>query len=223
MLFYLLFSILLIGRRIGSIVLFVWILSPLIFHFVQVKLPDGPLLELYRLIVNPVNILFASGLVAAGIYLRTGTRAIESLSGPLGVGASFLAATLLIVLSRELYYSRMELSKVSLIAFVSGIFVLLSLRIPSPEHGGYSQWFARLLGNASYSIYLTHEAVISTTLTFWSKLRPTTDSRFVVIVVTIVAVFLGILVHLVIEKPLIAKAARLIGKDGMKAGIKRKL
>lgn len=219
MLFYLLFSILLIKRKTGSIILLVWILSPFIFPLEQVKPSDGLILEVYMLIVNPVNILFASGLVVAGIYLRTGTRTTESLSGPLGVGITFLGAIMLIVLSRELHYSRTAPLQVILVATVSGAFILLSLRIPSTSVTGYSERFARVLGNASYSIYLTHEAVISTALTFWSRLRPSTDSRFVVIVATLVAVLLGILIHFVVEKPLIANAAKFTRRHVVKASL----
>jgi peptidoglycan/LPS O-acetylase OafA/YrhL len=68
----------------------------------------------------------------------------------------------------------------------------------------------RLLGNASFAIYLFHLHAASALLGIWAHLLPLTPPGLVVVGTSIAATCFGIAVHIFIERPLL-KASRRLG------------
>jgi len=86
---------------------------------------------------------------------------------------------------------------------VSAGLVIFGIIINSAKPIGLVNRIGLLIGDASYAIYLTHAAVISGMLGFWSKFQPKANMTVVTIVIFLACVLLGIAFHLWLEKPLV--------------------
>jgi exopolysaccharide production protein ExoZ len=92
------------------------------------------------------------------------------------------------------------------VALLSAMLVALAARMRCPE--GRISDLGRLLGSASYSIYLFHPHAESAQLAILSKLFPGMPISLVVVQVVIVATVFGVAMHFAVEKPLVRIAKR---------------
>ncbi|MBC9876990.1 acyltransferase [Bradyrhizobium sp. INPA01-394B] len=81
---------------------------------------------------------------------------------------------------------------------------IVSTEAPGPWHS-----LGMLLGNASYSIYLTHAATAVVLIQISARLHNPLPSALFVMMSVIVSILAGILIHWYIEQPLIAWCRRL--------------
>jgi len=68
---------------------------------------------------------------------------------------------------------------------------------------GWIDRLGKLMGDASYAIYLFHPHFTSAILGIWSKLAHQTPIAVVIVGTIIMATAAGVLVHLYIERPLL--------------------
>jgi exopolysaccharide production protein ExoZ len=94
----------------------------------------------------------------------------------------------------------------------------LTLRLgPATAPGG--RWLARV-GNASYSIYLTHPLLLGVIAMFWRKIfGGQVDGFTEIVVMTLLGVCAGGLCHILIERPLLPLARRWLGLRQGKPGV----
>jgi peptidoglycan/LPS O-acetylase OafA/YrhL len=195
--FYLLFAILLISRRWGMILMVGWALAILLRNCFQ-PLPDwGNLLPDFGLL-NIWNIYFVIGMVTAWLYRRL----------PDGYATLLVAAgsALLLGLSYNLPDMKattldpllMILLGLGLAMFLLGVALAerrYAYRIPS--------WMLSL-GNASYSIYLIHSAVISMFAgIYYRRLFDTLPDYAAYLIAFSASIAAGTVFHLLAERPML--------------------
>jgi len=197
MLFYLVFVVLIFSVRAGTAIFLVWmagcfagaVLAPL----------DWP----RRFVFSPYNILFLFGMGAAAVWpkLGTGTARLILCAGL----AAFFTVGFSEVLGGWQWHEGLRTLAygVGAAAMVAG---LAGGALPVPK------WLL-LLGDASYSLYLVHLPAMSLAVKLAHPLGAPWSLPPVVaiILVTAIAVITGVLVHLVVERPILSSAARLAG------------
>lgn len=189
-LFYLLFALVIVNRRIGSMVLAGWMAACLL---TSVFFPDA-VRGIYALAL--VNLLFGVGL---GCFAATRRRGVPAPACVTGLGClGFLAA--------GLYENRFGFADVAgSVASYGASSALIVLGLVSRERIrpiAVSR-LPLLFGDASFSIYLVHYPVLSIVARLWLKVfgkAVPVDLAYIGIVVVCVAIGVGF--HLVVEKPL---------------------
>lgn len=189
MLFYLLFGLCILNRRAGFIVMGGWLIA-----CAALGLAGFPVS--YHLGV--VNVLFAFGMAA---FLLVSKREIPmpALVATFGVLA-FLGVGVVEVAtgwSSELLYG---LCAASAIAGLAAWEKLTPVHVPT---------VLKLLGDASYSIYLVHYPAMSVIARVWLRMMPTMPSELVFAGIVLCAISAGVIFHLMIEKPLSARLRNL--------------
>ena len=181
MLFYAAFSLLIVSRFYGRIVLIIWFsASALIFHYMPAQTDPGFVL------LNSYNLNFALGIGAC--FAARKLKDIELPSSIFGL-ALIAVAMILSGFAQDLLFGL-------------GFAVLVATGASLESSRVVSIPFAALLGNASYSIYLTHE------ITQVIGERVTTALGIVnpYVLFTLIgtgSLFAGIAAYLLIEKPLL--------------------
>lgn len=192
MLFYLVFSICLLDARLGIAVGALWFGACILLAALGVT---G---LLSHFIFSPYNILFLIGIICALIWPKT-----VSIAWPLLIGGTivFLAVGLSEVLGFVTYNKpfRTVLFGLGAAGMICGAVGLETQdRISVPR-------FVVFLGDASYAIYLAHLTVLSVVaLTLKAVGLAALPSIVLAIIVFLAAVLVGSLLHLLIEKPIIA-------------------
>lgn len=182
--------------------LIIWFLSPFVW-FTLFDHDSSFSDELGEFFFNKVNILFGMGFFL-GIAYQKGliTRSINTQFSFIW---SLILSIPLLVFSYIAGKNKVELT--FYFAIVSGLIssalLLFGISLVPKKPMKYLDRAGLLLGDASYSIYLTHSAVISAMLGIWSKFQP--NANLVVVLFTIFAacLLIGIFVHKWVEKPII--------------------
>jgi exopolysaccharide production protein ExoZ len=205
-LFYTIFCVaLLYSKRQQWIAMAFWFLSPFLWYLVTANVDlqsDSFLYELCTFVFSKLNIFFGIGFLAGVFHMKGYQWTWVSRHGFL---VSLLSTLPLVVVADFL------LTDTKFMAFgptiVLGIFALGSLfvgvTLQTPKPLSLIDKVGLKLGDASYSIYLTHTAFVSAILGIWSKILPSTHLVLIILVGTLLAVLGGIVVHTFIEKPLI--------------------
>ncbi len=189
-LFYILFGVLILNKRIGLILIAAWLGVCVILPFVYPALPSYH----WRF----VNVLFGFGMFVCFMLEK---RRLP-FAGPLAIGAG--AAFFLACVGE--YMGRINgdnpeilaygLSSALLIAALVSLERQRPLTIPAP---------LLLVGEASYSIYLTHYPALSIVARIWIKVfgaeRFPHEITYIGLVLT--CVLIGCVFHILVEKPLI--------------------
>jgi len=194
--FYVVFAVTMLGGRRWRFLLLLWAVSPLIVWITHrgTGLP-------WKLVMNPANWEFAAGLLAAALWLRySQARRIRLPVDPLFVLA--LMASIVIWGIVPAFHLRPGL--VLALLFLPVLLIAIHAECPP----GRVRAFGELLGNASYSIYLFHLLGISAALRIWAALFPAAPPWLVVVSAALVGTVLGIALHLLVERPLLARLKR---------------
>ena len=209
--FYLIFAILVINKKIGSITITVW-LALILFNWGS---------STYH-ILHPFNLLFIFGMLASTLCLKL--KKIDPGIANLISKISFTLGGILFI-STAVYYSSLTVGTsewpshhVTILGFgfASALLVLGSV---SPEIESFfrKHHIMRLIGDASYSIYLVHLWALKASFNLVRSLMErsfniTLDdgmgqslfvSDLLLVFIVVLSVLFGILVHLKIEKPLL--------------------
>ncbi len=196
-LFYALFSVAIFSRRLGLAVLGVWLLTS------AASLMMAPFAFPLLFIASPLHLLFAMGMLAC-VILRRGSVPAPALITLLGL-AIFFGTGLGEVHGqwnaedpRNLFYGLG-----STLALIGLVDLERRGRLNVPA-------FLELMGDASYSIYLTHFTVLSLLAKLFIKCgaREHLPVMISFVALPLLTVLFGILVHLCVERPLLRALAR---------------
>lgn len=220
LIFYLLFVFAMLGPRRRPWLLALWLalaaatmaayvaashglLAPALLHIA----PLATLLILF----HSVAIEFAAGMGIAMLYLRRGRgRAIRLPVDPLWVLALGFLAAMAFASLLKLGYPRAVL--VPLLALPLVLLVYLGVHAVCPP--GAARSVGRMLGNASYAIYLFHPHVISVGSNLWWRLGLPASTWVTVAALSLLAVLAGVALHHLLERPLVGAGGAWIERRG---------
>jgi peptidoglycan/LPS O-acetylase OafA/YrhL len=196
-LFYLMFGTLLLNRRLGWVVLALWMALSLLFYLHPRSLGVA-------YFCTPLHLLFGLGMLGAWLVRRSPHR--NALAWSIAGSLLLLSAALW-----NDYGSVLTHSYVCFVMFSAGGFLAI-VGFSRLELSGKLRATPALLliGDASYSIYLTHSQLNAVLGQFWlhtAVLRGLPESLSMLLIFLIVLA-LGIAFHLWVERPLL----RVIGR-----------
>lgn len=199
-LFYMLFAVAYLLRRRAPYVLYTWCLAPLGLWVISSisgwQLPSSELLEF---LFNRANIFFGCGVLIGVVCKRYGLL-LAPPSGPAALGWIALGTVSLGAFLVRDFFST------AVVAVVATLAVIVGLMTPNSRSRFPRFW--EMLGNASYSIYLTHNIFLLVGATAWVRAVGRIGFEFAVPVLGIVAVGCGVLIHFLVERPLIRVTTR---------------
>jgi exopolysaccharide production protein ExoZ len=206
-LFYMIFCFTMMTHNKKWALIVLWFASPLILYsFADRSSMEGnPVaIELLFFVFNKVNLLFFTGFLIGFLFLKGYLqKQITSNHGfliclaaciPLFVIASFLKPD---------FEAAHPLVYIALIAVPVALVLRLGIALRPDKTPNLLSRLGMLLGDASYSIYLTHSAIISSILGVWSKYQKIPNAAALLTCTIICCCIGGILVHKFVEKPLI--------------------
>jgi len=187
-----------------------WFLSPFLWSLVDANFDlnhDTFLYELCGFLFSKYNIFFGIGFLAGVFHIKGYQWTWVSRHGFL---VCFLSALPLIVAAHLLGTDTktMALGPTIVLAILGFGSLLVGVSIQTPQPLSWLDKVGLKLGDASYSIYLTHTAFVSAILGVWSKIQPSAHLVLIIVVGTLLACIGGILVHTFVEKPLIKFAQK---------------
>lgn len=206
-LFYCLFSLAILHKRLGFLILGAW------FLLSAASLAAGPMPFPLLFLASPVHLLFGMGMAACWAVSRgrvpvPGTLALLGVALFIGTGMEENYLDLLSYDGRNLLYG------------AASAIILAGLVTLERQGRLHVPALLQLMGNASYSIYLTH----FTALSMLAKIFVAAGAREAVpvwlsyIAMAALAVAAGIAVHLLIERPLLRRLGRSLGARPAAAG-----
>lgn len=205
--FYVIFALSFLGRPGLRVILCAWVAATLAW---MARPPGYPILPGIGIVLNAVNVEFCSGLLFGLAWLKWGRtfRLRMPLSVPLSIALYFVGA---MVVFFEFPQSG---GFVPFRIWASAVFLpLLAIAVYARSRETWLDRVMGLLGDASYSVYLFHTHFLSALLWGWSKTAPTTPLPMVIAVTTLVTVLGGILIHIHVERPLVAATRRAMGLE----------
>lgn len=207
-LFYSIFCLtILLPKKQQWLVITFWFLTPFIWFPLSTSTdsltPESFLQALGNFVFNKHNIFFGIGFLIGILHIKnyinwkwvTRHGFFFSLVSviPLLIGALLVGTDT----NFSEFWAVITLSVLAAISLLAGISLDSSRPLTLIDKVGLK------LGDASYSIYLTHAAFISAILGIWSKLQPDANYALIIIVGTALACVAGVAVHILVEKPLI--------------------
>jgi peptidoglycan/LPS O-acetylase OafA/YrhL len=199
MIFYVLFACLILSRKWGSAILATWAAGCLLGVFVV------PRAAFLSTLFAPINLLFFVGLGAFVIIRRYRLPQAWAVGGS---GAIIYAAIWIYQAVRP--DDQTGASLIFAYGMACGLIVLafadldLQGRLSAPKS-------FRLLGDASYSIYLTHFLLLSLLAKIFFRGRAFMPESVAFLSMAILATLAGVGIHLCIEKPITRALRRLSG------------
>lgn len=199
MLFYFVFTTVILFGNHRFMITALWFISP--FLFFAISAPDDPnkARELQTFLFSRFNILFGLGFAASLVYMRYPRLFVGPI--PAGMAVCTALSVLYLFLYVAVDYSHESTAKIVAVGLAAVAVLYAGLSVINSVAG----WFDRLgkiLGDASYSIYLTHGGFVSAVLGIWAKLYAS-NVYFVFTTALLVVVLLGIVTHYYVELPLV--------------------
>lgn len=211
-LFYLVFACAFLLRPNLRILLPLWALSPLALDAFR---PIGSIEkqhDLIEFIANPVNVQFGMG-AALGFLLRWPSRpafaAPAALNGWRGYLLLAVLVACLLLTGYSLDLKIMTLRTTIIAGLLASAMLAVSAMIPSQAQR--TDWLAslgRLLGDASYAIYLTHLPAMLLLFQLLRRLAPSISWPAAMTASVFVGALAGVIIHLLVEKPLLRALRR---------------
>jgi exopolysaccharide production protein ExoZ len=206
-LFYILFAVSFLGYSLRPYILGIWVAAPVVFIVLGLPRDGSTLFEQFiRIVAHPVNIEFGAGFLLGLAWLRSPSTQVLRVPG----SPFLLLAVLFSCLVVAAYIFKLESSTVwqtSITALLCTPILLIATYAECPISP--LDRIGRMLGDASYSIYLFHPHFVSAILGIWVKLAPNTNITIVLMATAAASIFGGLVIHFWIEKPLIRLCASL--------------
>lgn len=218
LLFYGIFAIAFLTRPWARLLLPLWLIGATLFVLLHGWTGFGPASSLVGIIGNYRNLGFGIGVVIGLVWLKRGGQAgapawrlpIDPLLVLLA--AFILALAVKSVATPHLRFGRGSLlSEQALLELLLTPIVLLAIYVRCPP--GILRRLGDLLGRASYAIYLFHPHAISGSLGVLARLAPDLPRWAVIAIVVTVATAFGVVIHLLVERPLVRCARRTLTRD----------
>jgi peptidoglycan/LPS O-acetylase OafA/YrhL len=206
MLFYLLFALLIMQKTLGRLVIGAWLLVTLIAAVVS---NTGQIILAHPadFFFSTYNLLFGFGLFAGWLNARS-----PELVQRFGLIA-FVTGNILFVATGVLENNWLGKQDLTIILFgVAAFLIVCAAGQARVEQVFANKKLLQLMGNASYSIYLTHFLTVSLLskiirrIDVLAALPPLVNWTLLVVIATAV----GVVVYLLVEKPALAAARRMV-------------
>jgi exopolysaccharide production protein ExoZ len=184
--------------------LWLWFLSPFVWYAVNIDSFMDPsfLKSLCRFLFSRVNLLFGIGLVVALLVMKGHFKCTWKTQHSFAI--SLLSVVPLFFVAQYTGIGEsLKFPQVISSGIVSAGVVLIGISLQATKPLTKIQQLGLLLGDASYSIYLTHTAIISAMFILWSKIQASPNPIVVLVVGFVIACFGGIAIHYLVEKPVI--------------------
>jgi exopolysaccharide production protein ExoZ len=212
--FYLVFSTIFVEKKIGCILLILWIAAPFFFSELG-HTYEYEHFTVLNFLFSRLNILFGFGMILGIVYLmvprlfpKLGTFAIVLIT--IEITASLLAYS-------SIQYSHESIVSVLVAGGLGTIAVYLSACIQVARRSSTISIVFLTIGNASYAIYLTHGIFISSLAGFISRYDHGAPLVIVYATLGFSVITAGTLIHFVVERPLLHKL-RLIKWHDLRGG-----
>lgn len=202
--FYIVFAVSFLGPKSLRWIMWAWLASSIIIPIATLGLlADMDDATPVGIIFSPVNIEFAAGMLVGFAWLKRPQAADLWLR---------IDPFLLLMLLSALVMAWVAVSGTNRsvpgmagLAVVGGGLIWLAARLRCPS--GPIASAGRLLGNASYAIYLFHPPLVAASLVAGSRLAPDHVAIAIPVIVALVTTA-GVVIHLVVEKPLVRHVQR---------------
>lgn len=203
--FYLVFALAMLGARHWRVLMLLWIASPFAIALLWNWFPDTPLGNVPLILFHGSAFEFGAGVMLGILWLkRSSGLKIRLPVEPLLMLA--LAFAVPLALSAWLETQHAMRGGHLLYALACAPVMFLAIHAVCPP--GLGERIGRLLGDASYSIYLFHPHILSVLIAGWAWAMPATPGWLVVVGSVGAGVAGGIAIHRLVEKPLVAWARR---------------
>jgi peptidoglycan/LPS O-acetylase OafA/YrhL len=210
MIFYILFALAMLGTRIRLWILALWFVAPLVYGgaialFGHAAIPaNTAVAELFRVVLlggfSGANVQFGAGFILGLVWLRSPALSRMRLPGGLVI------ATILIVLATVI----VEIMAFPIAGFGRMIvwsamaMVIVAVGMLVRDEKGPLQTIGMILGNASFSIYLVHNAVLLILFKAALWMPDALPLSLLFFFFFGVATLAGVVVHYLVEAPLIS-------------------
>jgi len=187
--FYAVFSLLILGKRVGIAAIVLWSVACIAFY--GYPMPDAR--TPFNVYTAGYNLFFLFGMAGYWLYGRAGRGYLE-----LGLGlAIFIFACATMGLPYKLSPPLLAIGLALIVAGATKLERAGQLKVPE---------FLFFIGNASYTIYLAHESLESLLLkiAIASGFHRTFGGEATYLLVLVFAILLGCVAYLLVEKPLLA-------------------
>ncbi|MFC5384989.1 acyltransferase family protein [Aquamicrobium segne] len=192
--FYLMFSLLIANKRWGIIIFSMWMVA----CFMVREYPEFEDMTPWTAYFSPLNLNFLVGMLA---YLgwKHGRQNIVKWAFPAGL---LLLATLYALESKGAAYAHVQLGY----AVAFGLAITGAATLETARQWPSKLAVLNLIGDASYSIYLTHIAVLGLLAKILIKISEYAPmpAELIFLLVFIGTIICGCLAHLIVERPLIS-------------------
>lgn len=191
LLFYVLFSVAIANRRLGFSVLAAWLVLCIFEWSSGTPLRGGVLL-------SPLNILFFMGIMSARL-LRTGSIPMPAIMAVAGASL-FLACGV-----EEVYVGLVDERMLFPFYGIGSVLIIVGLAVLETNGRFRTPNLLEFVGEASYSIYLTHFPLLSifAKLFFALKLNAYVSPSVAYLFLVLLCVACGGAFHVLVEKPLL--------------------
>lgn len=195
-LFYALFGISILNIRIGTVVIGAWLLASV------ASLAFGPFTEVIGFYFSPMHLLFGMGMAVAWLLRHARIPAPATL-------AACGTVLFLAVGMEDSYLHEMHPEIRSLLYGLGSSLALIGFVVLERQGRVRAPRLMRLIGDASYSIYLTHFPVLSllAKIMMAAGLKTALPATVSYLLMVLAAVGAGIAAHLLVERPLLALLA----------------
>jgi exopolysaccharide production protein ExoZ len=209
-LFYIVFALSYLGGKRRPYLLLLWCLSPVMYGFFHEDsgAEQGVLQELGQFVFNPSNLTFGCGVLLGLAYQTTSVFKNKHRFSPHACGLLMLVGSAVLFFSFNGFGS----ARVNLLA---SLVVFASLWIPVSS--GKIARLGHVLGDASYSIYLTHNLVFLVGGAAWMAVLGPRFYYAALFLLPLIAVFCGVLVYYWVERPIVRIA------QGVVQGIRHRI
>lgn len=205
MLFYFVFTTVILFASRRFVLISLWFISPILFFSIFSPDPTNALHELLTFLFSRFNILFGLGFLASLVYMRHPRLFVLSIPAGMTVCSALSVLYLLIYVAID--YSHESTAKVAIVGLGAAAVLYAGLSVVNETSNLFDR-LGKILGDASYSIYLTHGGFVSAILGVWAKIY-FSNQYFVFAIAFIVVIFLGIVAHYYVELPLVRTFQRL--------------
>lgn len=196
--FYGVFALSMMGPKVLRPLLWIWAAAPVVL-----ALAGGTSNEWLRNIAYPVNVEFGAGVLVGLATIHWKRRPFRLPIHPLIVAGACGVALMVLAAVFDLRFHLVD--RTLLAAVFCAPILLFGVHVVCPA--GPLDWLGRLIGDASYALYLFHPHILLVLATVWSKAAPHTPIWILVPGEILIAVACGVAIHLWLERPLL----RLLG------------
>lgn len=207
-LFYMLFALSFLAWRRHLWLISLWCIAPVIISIFSLGsvAPEGNP-SFFTLLFSDVNIMFGAGLLL-GLYARSYPSNMQS-SWSGGAITVYLGAAALAAVAWLMNW-RSGFSASVYVTFFSTFLIFCAARL-APSNSFFDR-AAVLIGDASYAIYLVHNIVIVPALIAGRNFVGGVGIWPLFVSITTVAVLVGVLAHVLVEKPMLSIINRLLSR-----------